>query len=85
MYINGRGGQVGGPDPETQSWGALPMIQALAQEPLANLVLTVGANAESGIDLTVLRCTFYRNFAVSCHEIAAIWLAFFSIWQRYRR
>ena len=26
-------------------------------------MLTVGANAESGIDLTVLRCTFYRNFA----------------------
>ena len=23
----------------------------------------MGANAESGIDLTVLRCTFYRNFA----------------------
>ena len=26
-------------------------------------MLTVGANAESGIELTVLRCTFYRNFA----------------------
>ena len=34
----------------------------MPQEPLANLVLTAGANAESGIDLTVLRCTFYRNF-----------------------
>ena len=67
ISLEGRGAQLLDLDSTVQNWGACPANQ---RDPW--IIAATSLFAESGIEVTVVACTFFRNFAASFQTISAL-------------